>query len=71
MKDLSTLSIDELKKSLLSNGSKINMNEDSSMENVLFRIKHPYNLGSGVTNLLLTCRQSALLDNVKGIGRKS
>ena len=38
---------------------------------VLFKIKHPCNLGSWVINLLLTCRKSAFPENGKGIGRKS
>ena len=34
---------------------------------LLFRIKHPCNLGSWVTNLLLTCRQSSWKENRKKI----
>ena len=37
---------------------------------VLFRIKNPCNIESGVTNLLLTCRKSAFIGNGKRIGRK-
>ena len=37
----------------------------SLLRNMLFRIKHPCNLGSRVTNLLLTCRQSAFYNEWK------
>ena len=46
------------------------MLEQVEGEYLLFMIKHPCNLGSGVTNLLLTCIQSDLPENRKGIGRK-
>ena len=44
--------------------------DDEDEDAVFFKIKHPCSLGSGVTNLLLTCRQSTLSENEKGIGRK-